>query len=361
MKFVHIADMHFDSPFVNLSEKDILGDLRRLEQRKIFKKVIEYIKQNQIPYFFISGDLYEHKYVKQSTIEYINNLLKEIPETKVYIAPGNHDPFIKNSYYNKFNWNENVKIFEAKIEKIETEEANIYGYGFDDFYCKNCAIEELEIEKGNKPNLLVIHGTLDGASIEEKQYNSISKKMLEKKGFDYVALGHIHKLDYHTTENQRMVYPGSTAALGFDEIGQHGMIIGELNKEKLKLEFIPLDEEKFSKKEMDVTNIETKEELIETINELQVEENEYVEIILNGKRNFEINQYDLLKFILNNRIIKIKDQTKIAYDLEKIANENTLKGIFTKEMLDKLKDEKITEEEKEIIEKAIEIGFEALE
>ena len=46
MKFVHIADMHFDSPFVNLSDKENLGDLRRLEQRKVFKKVIEYIKEN---------------------------------------------------------------------------------------------------------------------------------------------------------------------------------------------------------------------------------------------------------------------------------------------------------------------------
>ena len=54
MKFVHIADMHFDSPFVNLSDKDGLGDLRRLEQRKAFKKVIEYIKENNIKYLFIS-------------------------------------------------------------------------------------------------------------------------------------------------------------------------------------------------------------------------------------------------------------------------------------------------------------------
>ena len=45
MKFVHIADMHFDSPFVNLSDKESLGDLRRLDQRKAFKKVIEYIKE----------------------------------------------------------------------------------------------------------------------------------------------------------------------------------------------------------------------------------------------------------------------------------------------------------------------------
>ena len=37
MKFVHIADMHFDSPFVNLSNKENLGEIRRLDQRKAFK------------------------------------------------------------------------------------------------------------------------------------------------------------------------------------------------------------------------------------------------------------------------------------------------------------------------------------
>lgn len=203
MKFVHIADIHFDSPFITLSDKDILGDLRRLQQRKVFKKVIEYIKQNNIPYLFISGDLYEHKYVKQSTIEYINNLFKEIPNTKIMISPGNHDPYTKDSYYNKFTWSENVKIFHAEIEKIEQEEVNIYGYGFNDFYCTGCGIEELELEDSNKINILVIHGTLDGASLEEKQYNSITRKVLQEKNFDYVAFGHIHKLDYSTS----IVYP----------------------------------------------------------------------------------------------------------------------------------------------------------
>ena len=78
-----------------------------------------------------------------------------------------------------------------------------------------------------------------------------------------------------------------------------------------------------------------------------------------GSRNFEINKYELLKYIENERIIKIKDKTKIAYNLTKIANENTLKGLFAKEMLEKLKQTQEIEE-KELIEKAIEIGLEAL-
>ena len=359
MKFVHIADMHFDSPFVNLSDKDGLGDLRRLEQRKAFKKVIEYIKENNIIYFFISGDLYEQKYIKKSTIEYINNLFKEIPETRIFISPGNHDPYTKNSYYNKFYWNENVKIFTSKIEKIECEDANIYGYGFDDFYCKDCGIEKVELEDKNKLNILVIHGTLDGGAIENSEYNPLSSKMLKEKSFDYVALGHIHKLDYNQENNQRIVYPGSTVSLGFDELGKHGMIVGELEKEKINLEFVPLDETEFKLFDLNVTEIISKEELIEKINELNFEENNLIEIILTGKRNFEIDRYELYKLISNDKVIKIKDKTKINYDLEKLANDTTLKGLFAKEMLEKLNAENISEEQKEIIEKAVEIGMEA--
>ena len=356
MKFVHIADMHLDSAFSNLSDKDIMGDLRRLEQRKVFKKIIEYIKENDVRYLFISGDLYEHKYIKQSSIEYINNLFKEIPETKIFIAAGNHDPKVKNSYYNKFNWNSNVKIFDSFIEKVEESDCNIYGYSFDDFYCNNCGIEDFLVEQNGKPNILVIHGNLDGVKKDDKPYNPISKKILLEKGFDYVALGHIHKPDY---ENKKIVYPGSTISLGFDELGKHGMIVGELNQD-LKLEFIPLDDEEFTISEINVDNLGSKEELIEKINSLEINPNKYVEIILKGGRNFEIDKYDILKYIQNDRIIKIKDETRLSRDLEKIANESTLRGLFVKEMLEKLENENDLEK-KDILEKAVEIGLDALE
>ena len=127
MRFIHIADMHFDAPFTVLSSKN-LGDVRRLEQRKVFSKVIEYIKEEKIPFLFISGDLYEHGYVRQSTIEYINDLFKQIPHTHIFIAPGNHDPYLKNSFYNTFDWNNNVYIFNNEIGIYEFPEADIYGF-----------------------------------------------------------------------------------------------------------------------------------------------------------------------------------------------------------------------------------------
>ncbi len=224
MKFVHIADVHLDIPFTTL-EKRNLAENRRLEQRNAIKKVIEYIKENNIPYLFICGDLYEQEYIRQTTIDYINRLFETIPNTKIYIVPGNHDPYIKNSYYVKFKWAPNVKIFTSKLEKIEEENICIYGYGFEDFYMKKSEYEDITIEDKGKINILLTHGTLDGSRDDASLYNPIKKSTLRESGFDYIALGHIHKNSYNDEEGQRIVYPGSLISLGFDEQGSHGMIL----------------------------------------------------------------------------------------------------------------------------------------
>ena len=137
MKFIHMADMHFDAPFTVLNTRSKLGEKRRLEQREAFKRIIEYIENNNIEYLFIAGDLYEDAYIRETTIEYINSLFKKIPNTKIYITPGNHDPKLKNSYYTIYDWNENVHIFSEKLEVVHLNEADIYGYGFNNFEMNN--------------------------------------------------------------------------------------------------------------------------------------------------------------------------------------------------------------------------------
>lgn len=351
MKFVHIADMHFDMSFKLLSNTADLGEIRRLDQRKAFKKMIEYIKLNNIPYLFIAGDLYEQEYIRESTIAFINDCFKEIPNTMIYITPGNHDPYLKNSYYNKYNWNENVKIFTAKVEKIVTKDFDLYGYGFEDFYCENSNIENIKLDNPNKINILMAHSDLDGTH-DVRNYNAISSSKIKEIGFDYIALGHIHKRKM--TDN--IIYPGSTISLGFDELGEHGMIVGNIEDGKITTEFIKLDNKEFKEVEIDVSNLETIEELLEKISTIELQENNLYKIILMGNRNFEIDTYKIYKLVNIKNIIKIKDKTKIGYDLKKIANDVTLKGIFAKEMLTRLENT----EDKQVLEKAIEIGIEAL-
>lgn len=357
MKFVHMADMHFDTVFNLLSERENLGEKRRLDQREVFSKIINYIKENEIKYLFISGDLYEQKYVKQSTIEFINEKFKEISNTKIFITPGNHDPYLKNSYYNTFEWSDNVNIFNSKFKKISTEEADIYGIGFTDFVSESIPLSDLKIEDKHKINILIMHGDLDGSDKATTLYNPVSSKALKEKGFDYIALGHIHKTNIKQENgSDKTIYPGSSISFGFDELGEHGIIVGEVDKEKLELQFISMDNKEFVEYTLDITEINSKEELVEVLNAISIPENNFYKVVLAGKRNFEINKYDIIRLINNDKILKIKDLTKLKYNLDEIAEEKNLKGYFVKILL-----EKQNVHDKIEWERAMEIGLDILE
>lgn len=357
MKFVHMADMHFDIPFTVLNNRNKLGEQRRLEQREAFKRIIDYIKENNIEYLFIAGDLYENEYIRKSTIDYINNLFREIPNTKIYITPGNHDPYLKGSMYKTIKWNDNVKIFTNKVEMVENEDCNIYGFGFNDFYCGVSEVQDIVIENKEKLNILITHGTLNGGTIEDMQYNPLNKAKLKQIGFDYVALGHIHKPDYNSEKNQRIVYSGSPISMGFDELGKHGVIVGELTKETIKLEFLPIDKKEFKEKEIDISDLNNIEELIEKLNSLNLDDGVYYKLILIGDKNFEININNLFKYINNENIIKIKNKTELKINLNELSKENSLKGLFVKEILEELNKENYN---KEILNDVLEIGLEIL-
>ena len=342
MKFVHIADVHFDKPF-SLLENSGLTERRRLEQREAFHKVIEYCKQNQVEMLLIAGDLYEHEYIRKSTIEYINQCFREIQDTtKVFIAPGNHDPYIANSYYHHFTWNDNVKIFD-RLEKVEVNGVTLYGYGFTDFYSGPIVLPaDLA---SNQVNLLLMHADINGSKEGDANYNPILETQLENSLFQYIALGHIHK--NNITEHKKAVYPGSLVAGGFDELGRHGMIVGNIDVETktVTTSFYPVDTKEFKVKTVDISEMNSEEELIESINAIVLEENAYYKIEFRGTKQFDIDCTRILKHITNPNILKMKDKTKIKYDIEALAKEKSLRGLFVQEILKNMKEDRSNEEE----------------
>lgn len=357
MKFVHLADLHLDAKFDSLSSIDGLPQKRRLEQRKALKDVVEYIKENDIKLFLISGDLYEQNYIRKSSIEYVNKLFEEIPDTQIFIAPGNHDPYIKNSFYSTYTWSKNVHIFNENIEKIDFEDAHIYGFGFTDFYCKQSEIEEIQVEELDDINILITHGSLDGGSDDLREYNPLRQSKLKQLDFDYIALGHIHKPYYNEEKNQKIFYPGSTISLGFDELGEHGILVGDIEKDELKVKFMTIDPRQYEEKEIDITEMTSNEEVLEKLQNLVLNNENLYKIILVGKRYFTLNIDEIKKLNSRENIVKIKDKTKVGIDIERIAEENNVRGIFVRNMLERKERENLDED---FIEKAIEIGLEVL-
>ena len=325
MKFIHFADVHFDMVFSSIRNNRELVKKRRLNQKQVFKNAIELAKEEAVDAIFIAGDLFENKYVEDETIKYIISCFNDIPDINVFITPGNHDPLIKNSPYNTYSWPDNVHIFGAEIGMYEVDDVNIYGIGFEDYEMDSNEIEKLEVDN-NKTNILITHANLDGTT---HKYHDIKTKFLQK--FDYVALGHIHlsKID-----DSNIIYPGSLIAGGFDELGEHGLVIGEIENKKVKIQFKKMDPQQFVIKEIDITNFQTIQEVIDHL-EL---DNDIYRLVLTGVRHVNISNIEENVKELPNYITEILDNTYLEYNLDEIAKQNTLKGVFTKNMLKKLEE-----------------------
>jgi len=128
-----------------------------------------------------------------------------------------------------------------------------------------------------------------------------------------------------------------------------------------KINFIKLDNRIFEEKNIDISEINSQEELIEKINSIKIDENNFYKIILIGIKNIDIKINEIFKLITNKNILKIKDKTEIKYNFDKLSEQKNLKGIFVKKIIEKIEKNNLNSANLEEIKKAIEIGLKAFE
>ena len=81
IKLLQCGDLHLDAPFTSLADSDSLGiddkpEQRRNDLRLVLSRIVETAAAQQVDLLLICGDLYEHNYIRKSTIHYISDLFK---------------------------------------------------------------------------------------------------------------------------------------------------------------------------------------------------------------------------------------------------------------------------------------------
>jgi len=372
VKFLHCADIHLDAPFTSLSTEEGKSSERRQDLKLTFRKITETAKSEKVDLLLISGDLYEHHYVRKSTIYFINDCFNEIPEIKVVIVPGNHDPNTANSYYRNFNWADNVHILTegnsfARFEDIDTI---VYGIGFDNNLKDVSISHEFNENTESYINILLCHGTLD-MDIGDNNYNLVRSEELDRLGMDYVALGHFHSRIEAKGMRGNIFNPGSPEPLGFDEMGEHGVIAGSIVKDrnsfsKVDWKFIKLNRKSYEEVEVNIDGCCSDEQvcsrILETLGEKDYR-NSLLNITLKGytDSNFRIDSQVVKSYIMDKAyFIKIKDFTAPDYNFDEISKEPGLKGLYVRKILSMI-DESTDEDRVRLLKKALYYGIEALE
>lgn len=370
IEWLHTADLHLDRPITGWRGTSDQLAIRYEEHRDTFRRMISLIEKRKLPYLFISGDFIEHSAVTKSTISFVIEQLERIPFTQVFIAPGNHDPYTEGSYYLRSSiWPKHVHIFKGEWEEHADSKQKllIVGRGFTSFLEPQSTYPVLK--KNFERSICICHGDLQPQG-QDSSYFPLSEKEFSKQTFDYVALGHIHKAQQVQLKNKKKTiirYPGSPEAHNWKELGGRTVTLGRLDEKGVQVEEISLHHRFYEKKEIDVTDCQTQQDILELMfTQIQhVPTEAYLMIQLIGRRDpdlpFEQEQIWYQQRLMEQgyRNVWMEDQTMPDFDLELYRQQNGLVALFIQRMEQKLQIEK-DENQRVLIQRAMYKGLEAL-
>lgn len=355
VKIAHCADLHLESK----------SETKNYEIKETFLNMLGICKSENVDFLLISGDFFDDTNVSEKALIWVKNELENFG-LKTVISPGNHDPFTNDSPYNKGTWPKNVYIFkENKLTHFDFPElkTKIFGASFTSIYQKKTLFNLKENLDSDFLNLCVMHGTVTKSS--DEFYNPISPSEIEKSGFDYVALGHIHKRSEILKLGETFcAYSGSICPKGFSETGAKGIYIGEVSKNEHSFKFKRVCKHSYEKFTLDISGVSNISDFIlESIKSNFGEgfENNSYEITLTGEIEEEFNlDIDAIKLFLSSHLhfASIKDKTETKIDFAKLNLRNDFKSLFIKEALNQI-NQAGTKEEKEIAKTALKLGLKA--
>lgn len=363
IKIFHCADIHLDSPFSLLSPRE--AEKRRTELRAAFTSALMFAREMKMDIFVISGDLFDGEYVTRDTRELIVREFEKAKDMRIFITPGNHDPLGAGSPYETAEFPENVYVFTEQRQCVRLDDLNtdIYGFGYTSKNYLSSPVAGWSNLNKERINILICHGDITSSASTS---GPISKKDIAESGFDYIALGHIHKASGLQQENGvYYAYPGCIEGRGFDEIGYKGAMYGVISKGDVKMQFKRFSKSRYELATVDISSAADKMRALDIIRNAikQYTDDTALRLTLTGELNnaFVILPNEIGKGCDYPYFIEIIDKTFLRPKLGELEKSNTLKGVFCRKILSEMESVSPESEEYRILSLALKYGIAALE
>ncbi|MGN0493722.1 MAG: exonuclease SbcCD subunit D [Acutalibacteraceae bacterium] len=364
VKILHCADVHIGAA------ESFLGAAaaqRRYETLLTFERIIDTAADEGVRIIAAAGDIFDSNGVEDEFINAVFEKIDSAPDIKVVLALGNHDPLSADSPFKNRKLPQNLFVLGIRDDFVTFDDlrVRVYGRSFEDVYLKGEERFSITPPEDGYVNLMVLHGEL--RSDLSSNYNSVTAGFIKDSGMDYIALGHVHK----RTEPQKIgdtyyAYCGCPEGQGFDETDEKGVYIGEIGRGICELRFVPMSKRRHICEKIDVTGLSSSAEIsaaaLDRLKERYGEgygENLYkIELVGSKAEDFNLNLTEILSR-LSERVYfaKLNDNTELSVDIEKLAGEVSLKGLFVKNMLERINN--APEEEREELENALKLGLRA--
>lgn len=342
MRILHTGDLHLDSAFSSFAQRD--AEHYRELGRELLQDIFDCAEHEKCQMILIAGDLFDSKFVSNDTRALFVSLVKN-SNIPVVIAPGNHDPYSENSFYSIIEKEalENLYIFSApelQIFDFDELRVRVFGYAFTSPILNESPILTSEMPDDNGYlKLLCAHTDMTSPL---SRYAPISVAELSRFDFAYSALGHIHNPSDKEDIEGRVRYCGFAEGRSFDELGEGGVYIVDVDEFSCDVKRIVLSSRAFFIEDFNISNdVDVKEKLCADLNAENYPNGAYLRLILTGTADRQTvkdlkNSIEEIRERVDLEYLEIEDATIPIYDGKYLEKDVTIRGEIYRSLLPSL-------------------------
>ncbi|WP_277023903.1 MULTISPECIES: DNA repair exonuclease [Paracoccus] len=218
-KILHTADIHLDSPLRSLALRNApLRDAVAAATRASFSHLVDLAIAEDVAALLIAGDLFDGRERSARTGAFLMGELDRLGDAgiRVFYTKGNHDA--ENPITGTLDLPSHVHVFDARGGREQlAEDVWVHGVSFADRHAPDSLLPRFKAPVPDAVNIAMLHSSLAGAAGHDV-YAPCSVADLAGMGFDYWALGHVHKRQIHS-ESPWVVMPGIPQGRDIGEAG----------------------------------------------------------------------------------------------------------------------------------------------
>ena len=310
MKIIHTADIHLGAspdlgyPWSRKRKEDIWNTWKRL---------IERVRLEKADLLLVSGDLF-HRQPLVRKLKEVNYLFSTIPDTTVVLMAGNHDYIKKGSYYPEFPWNKNViGLWNRECVRVSIPKKNVCVYGCS-YYSREVTddlYQNVRPSGREAFHILLAHGG-------DEKHSPVNRERLAEAGFQYAALGHIHKPQ--VLLKNRIAFSGALEPIDRNDTGPHGFMKVICTQEGTTAEFVPFASCSYLDLDFDVKEETTQFELEEWVHKAirEAGEDNIYRVRLRGLRDVK-TEFSARRLEQTGNVSEVVDEKRPAYDFTELS------------------------------------------
>lgn len=232
-RFIHTADLHLDSPLRSLALRDPeLADLVGSATRQVLSDIVTLCIDEQVDALLIAGDLYDGDQTSMKTARHLVQEMQRLynAQIRVFVIRGNHDALSKIT--RELTLPENVHTYGAKAQAVElpgtVPPIAIHGISFAKPYAPESLLQKFQAPLPDRVNIAMLHTSLAGSPGHDV-YAPCKLSELQSSGFQYWALGHIHKRSVYQADDSLVVMSGIPQGRDINESGAKSVSLVTVN------------------------------------------------------------------------------------------------------------------------------------